>query len=204
MKYCVFYNRKGKGQLPQGAPTSPYLTNIGMYPFDRILSNYANKLGFNYTRYADDMSFSAVDEHAENNKIRLIEAVKKILHMGLGLTLSHKKTKVAYINSPRVRRSVTGVTLTADGKGYAAKKCTREEARNAVHKLWKAVTAGNTPLEDLLGEYSRMEGLVNYCDYLRIVDGKRKRDRRIDRDKLNTIRRRFQENGLRCTKFFRS
>ena len=46
------------GGLPQGAPTSPKLSNLVNYLMDRQLQQSAERLGFRYTRYADDMTFS--------------------------------------------------------------------------------------------------------------------------------------------------
>lgn len=46
------------GVLPQGAPTSPAISNIVSLRMDRRFSGYARKHGINYTRYADDITFS--------------------------------------------------------------------------------------------------------------------------------------------------
>jgi hypothetical protein len=46
------------GCLPQGGPASPYLLNIAMYDADCMITSYAKKHGFYYTRYADDLIFS--------------------------------------------------------------------------------------------------------------------------------------------------
>lgn len=48
----------GPRALPQGAPTSPALTNALCLRMDKRLSGLARKLGFRYTRYADDLAFS--------------------------------------------------------------------------------------------------------------------------------------------------
>ncbi|WP_319576552.1 reverse transcriptase family protein [uncultured Desulfobacter sp.] len=47
------------GVLPQGAPTSPMLSNIVAIKLDSFLYDYAQENGFVYTRYADDMAFSS-------------------------------------------------------------------------------------------------------------------------------------------------
>ncbi|PTL75591.1 reverse transcriptase family protein [Vitiosangium sp. GDMCC 1.1324] len=54
-----YYVTQGGRRLPQGAPTSPALTNILCRRLDRRLAGAARKLGFVYTRYADDLTFSA-------------------------------------------------------------------------------------------------------------------------------------------------
>ncbi|MGQ9731216.1 MAG: reverse transcriptase family protein [Candidatus Zipacnadales bacterium] len=68
---CTEYERKmhdkggqlayvsvGPRTLVQGAPTSPALANLVAWKLDRRLAGLAHKLGFTYTRYADDLTFS--------------------------------------------------------------------------------------------------------------------------------------------------
>lgn len=50
-----------KGQLPQGAPTSPKLFDIFCKPLDERLSKFAEAVGGTYTRYADNIFFSMPD-----------------------------------------------------------------------------------------------------------------------------------------------
>ena len=45
-------------KLPQGAPTSGYISNIVMREFDEKIGRYCNQNSICYTRYSDDMSFS--------------------------------------------------------------------------------------------------------------------------------------------------
>ncbi|MDO5767920.1 MAG: reverse transcriptase family protein, partial [Psychrobacter sp.] len=54
----TYYVALGDRALPQGAPTSPALTNIVCLNLDRRLTGLAEKLGLRYSRYADDLTFS--------------------------------------------------------------------------------------------------------------------------------------------------
>ncbi len=45
--------------LPQGAPTSPVITNIVCRKLDRRLAGLAKRFNLNYSRYADDITFSS-------------------------------------------------------------------------------------------------------------------------------------------------
>lgn len=79
--------------LIQGAPTSPALANIICQRMDRRMMGMANKLGFNYSRYADDMTFSSDDKSnlpkfgmikrvVENEGFQLKEEKTEFLHKG--------------------------------------------------------------------------------------------------------------------------
>src|SRR4029077_10406034 len=54
-RYWVATGPRG---LPQGACTSPALSNQVARRLDKRLGGLANKLGLAYTRYADDLTFS--------------------------------------------------------------------------------------------------------------------------------------------------
>ena len=91
-----------KESLPQGAPTSPAITNINMYDFDEKIGKFCEENNISYTRYCDDMTFSGdFDEKA------VISVVKDELRK-LGLCLINRKTAV--IPSTK-RQTVTGIVV---------------------------------------------------------------------------------------------
>lgn len=88
--------------LPQGAPTSPAVTNIIMYDFDEAVGAFCNKKKISYTRYCDDMTFSG-----DFDEGKVIAFVKRELGK-LGLFL--KKRKTAVIPQSK-RQTVTGIVV---------------------------------------------------------------------------------------------
>jgi retron-type reverse transcriptase len=92
--------------LAQGAPTSPALANLIAWRLDRRTSGFARVLGANYTRYADDLTFSGDESFARRIKSLLagVEAIAR----DEGFRLNREKTRI-------MRRSasqrVTGIVV---------------------------------------------------------------------------------------------
>ena len=88
--------------LPQGAPTSAYLSNIYLLPADDSISKYCKDNGIRFTRYADDITFSG-----NFNEIELLEFVRAELAK-LELKINDEKTKLM---TPNTRQTVTGIVV---------------------------------------------------------------------------------------------
>ena len=91
-----------RDSLPQGAPTSPAITNIIMYDFDEAVGAFCNEKNIAYTRYCDDMTFSGDFDEKE-----IIDFVKNELSK-LGLYLKNRKTAV--VPATKCQR-VTGIVV---------------------------------------------------------------------------------------------
>jgi len=101
-----YFVKTGDAQLPQGAPTSPAISNLLCRRLDKRLRGAAAKLGFIYTRYADDLTFSAPT--ADGRTIRqLLWRVRKIIDAE-GLKVHPAKTQVMRSHQ---RQEVTGVVV---------------------------------------------------------------------------------------------
>jgi retron-type reverse transcriptase len=98
----------GSRALPQGAPTSPALSNQVARKLDQRLRGVAEKLGWTYTRYADDLTFSAPSGHREQIPW-LLARVRHIAH-DEGFALNPKKCRV---QRAARRQEVTGVVVNA-------------------------------------------------------------------------------------------
>jgi RNA-directed DNA polymerase len=103
-----YFVATGARHLPQGGPTSPAITNILCRRLDRRLLKAADDLGFTYTRYADDLTFSASGESLRHLG-GLLERVKAVVTHE-GFDVHPDKTRV-------LRRSrqqeVTGVVVNS-------------------------------------------------------------------------------------------
>ncbi|MFJ7010417.1 RNA-directed DNA polymerase [Streptomyces albogriseolus] len=127
------YRHTREGFLPQGAPTSGYLSNIVMRDVDQVVAHQAESLGLRYTRYSDDMYFSSRGLVRHDDVDRLVAGVKEALKL-LGMKLNAKKT---YVARPGARRSVLGILV--DGP---APRLTREYKRRITKHVRGAASFG--------------------------------------------------------------
>lgn len=104
MSYCFTKLVTLNNCLPQGAPTSPVISNIAAYKLDVRLSNLAQKLQINYTRYADDITFSGSKDKVN---LQLLNFTSKIIKEE-GFKLNGKKTR---FSSKSCRQEVTGLIV---------------------------------------------------------------------------------------------
>lgn len=96
----------GERCLPQGAPTSPALSNLVSRRLDRRLLGLANKRGWRYTRYADDLTFSAIEKKRPDIPW-MIRQTQSIL-AAEGFLLHPSKVRVQRKGR---RQTVTGVVV---------------------------------------------------------------------------------------------
>jgi hypothetical protein len=92
--------------LPQGAPSSPAITNILCRRLDRKLNFMAKQYGFDYTRYADDLTFSASGKSLVNinNILKLTNLIVKKEDFEIN------ENKIRVVRNYR-RQEVTGVIV---------------------------------------------------------------------------------------------
>jgi len=105
--------------LPQGAPTSPTLTNIVCRHLDYKLNKLAQKYGLNYTRYADDITFSSMHHVYRSNGI-FIQELTRILKEE-NFVVQKEKTR---LQKRYYRQEVTG--LIVNNKVNVSRKYVKE------------------------------------------------------------------------------
>ena len=95
--------------LPQGAPTSPTITNIICERLDRRLTGAAKRFGLSYSRYADDITFSSNHNQYQNNSDFLKEVERIITDQNL--IIKKEKTR---LQKKGYRQEVTGLLVNSD------------------------------------------------------------------------------------------
>lgn len=136
--------------LAMGAPSSPWLSNVLMYDFDRALCGRLASENVTYSRYADDLTFSAP-------RTGFLTRVPKALSDTIrevkspSLKLNDSKTVLA---TAKYKRVVTGLVLTNAGTVSVG----RERKRKIRAMLHYAAT-GKLDGYDLL----ELRGLLSFA-----------------------------------------
>ena len=115
-----------KEVLPQGSPCSPKLANLCAWKLDVRIQGFVGKRGINYTRYADDLSFSGL---SPIKVVQIIPMIKKIIE-DEDFKINPSKTRIA--SSARAK-IVTGLVLSSDTFGIGKQKY--KNVRAKIHHL---------------------------------------------------------------------
>ena len=145
-----------KNKLPQGAPTSPALSNLIFYRYDKPLTELAKNHNLIYTRYADDISFSSIDDSIDIKKV--LPDIKKILEPNF--ELNHKKTRV---KRQHQRMTVTGIVVN---EKLSVPKYKWRQFRAKLHNL----KMSQKPLSKL--EHQKIVGYAQWINQLHPKRGK--------------------------------
>ncbi len=128
-----YYVATGPRGLPQGAPTSPSITNALAMRLDCRLAGLAKSLKLRYSRYADDLTFSWHGGATDAPVKRIKTSVAKIV-ANEGFEIKESKTRI--LRHGR-RQRVTGLVVNKTESGEAARvpRFKMRELRVALHKL---------------------------------------------------------------------
>ena len=119
--------------LPQGAPTSPALSNIIAYPMDKKMMALADEYGLVYTRYADDLTFSGDFLPKDKVLSRIDQVIREE-----GFTMNVKKTRFL---PEHKRKIITGVSVSSGTKMTIPKTKKREIRKNVHYVLTKGLAS---------------------------------------------------------------
>ena len=106
---CCHFNKEHTDcVLPQGAATSPLLTNAICDILDRRMRGVAKRFGLHYSRYADDMTFSSMHNVYQDGSVFRLE-IKRVIEEQ-GIRMNEDKTRLLRDGQ---RQEVTGLTVNS-------------------------------------------------------------------------------------------
>lgn len=147
------------GVLPQGASTSPMLSNLGAIKMDEALSAFADEFGFIYTRYADDITISAIDlpRCLSITKIQheIIGCIRKA-----GFSENREKTRIA---GPGSKKVVLGLLVDGPEPRISRETYKRIDRHlHAANKYGLEETATHEGFDSAFGFHNHLAGLVRF------------------------------------------
>ena len=150
--------------LPQGAPTSPIITNMICDRLDYYLSRLANRFNMNYTRYADDITFSSM-RYVYSKGGKFMAELERIIKEQ-GFTINKAKTRLQKRGG---RQEVTGIIVNE--KLNVTQKYVRD-IRNILY-IWDRY-GYNAAYGKFFPKYKEEKGHVKKGnpDLINVIDGK--------------------------------
>jgi RNA-directed DNA polymerase len=151
--------------LPQGSPTSPALANLCAYGLDVRLEALAKRLGANYSRYADDLTFSG-DQGLAGSARRLQEYVAEAAREE-GFALNRRKT---WVMGNGARQQVTGIVVN---RGVNVGRDEADRLKAILHNCVRHGPASQVRGISHLREH--LQGRISWVEYLNPSRGSRLR-----------------------------
>lgn len=152
------YYSKFVGSLPQGAPTSPALSNLVCIDLDKELTLLATSHKATYSRYADDLCFS-LPIGCRKSALNIKKEVSKILRK-YGFSDNSKKTRII---PPGARKILTGLNINNDLPRIP--KEIRDSVRMHLHYAKKngiAFHCKERSFRSVIGFKNYLSGVIGY------------------------------------------
>lgn len=169
---CTF-----EDQLPQGAPTSPFISNVICRRLDNDLCRLAKKYKCRYTRYADDITFSTNLRRFPKELAQMIfqkdcyclelgEEIENIFEEN-GFIINDKKVR---LSDRTKRQEVTGLTVN---EKLNVKRHFIKEIRAMLHK-WETIGEEKAEIQMYQKDYylKQINPIKNYPKFRDVVEGK--------------------------------
>jgi RNA-directed DNA polymerase len=162
-----------EGALPQGAPTSGTLANAAMRSVDTELAAYAASSKLIYTRYSDDLTFSAGANFSRH------DAAKVVMHTATalrhhGFSLHQAKTRIV---PPGARHIVLGLLVDDAGVRLLPEFKRRLEVHvRGVAKFGLAAHAEHRRFDSILSIVNHVDGGIAFAQSVEPVFAERLRD----------------------------
>ena len=149
-------------KLPQGAPTSPFLSNLVLRDFDYKIGKWCEERNINYTRYSDDMTFSMNEYNKE-----IIPFIRKNLYK-YGLEINNKKINI--INNSH-KQKITGIVVN---EKIQVDKEYRKRIRQEVYYIKKYGLSSHLKKCNIINKNKYLNSLYGRINYILMVDSNNK------------------------------
>jgi RNA-directed DNA polymerase len=160
LPYC-FIEWNGTRMLPTGAPTSPILCNIVLSAVDYYVQKTADRFGYAYTRYMDDLNLST---KSEKRDWKLINLVKGMV-IGAGYPINKKKTKW-YGRGNNDAKIVAGVSLES---------ISRRQVKRLIRARLQNLALNKEPIDSITRGYLAYIKSIDFKTYSNLNDYYQKR-----------------------------
>lgn len=150
----IFWNpskrKYGKLILSVGSPVSPFISNSVMFFFDQVMYDICTKNNINYSRYADDLTFST---NKKGLLFSIPEIVKRAVKQEFNGELVINDSKTIF-SSKAHNRHVTGITINNDGQISLGR-----QRKRYISSLIYQYTKNELSEEEI----ERLKGLLSFC-----------------------------------------
>lgn len=151
----IFWSPKRGAELELsiGAPSSPLVSNFIMHRFDEIIYDQCTKNSVIYTRYADDITFSADTMDKLNFVPSLVGQALKEIFSG-AILINEAKTR---FYTKKFNRSVTGIVITNE-RMISLGRAKKREISVMIHKFSLGLVSDK--------EVKRIKGYIAYAKHI--------------------------------------
>ncbi|RZK01381.1 MAG: RNA-directed DNA polymerase, partial [Flavobacterium sp.] len=156
LKDKMYYVAVAERCLPQGAPTSPALSNIVSLHMDRRLQGLAESNGWRYTRYADDLSLSFPENKNSPEVGYMLGAIRRIVED----ECFEVNTKKTWVSRKGGKQEITGITVNGKAKPRVSRELKRK-LRAITHNLKNGKE---------LHEGETIHQIIGYASYVAMVE----------------------------------
>ena len=137
-------------QLPQGAVTSPSISNLIAVRLDKRIAGYTSKLNIAYTRYADDITLSCKNQDTLRHSLKRVFLIIKGEHFKPNMS----KTRIL---GPGQRCEITGLVKNNETNEFTIGRSQRRVVRSAMYRF-----INSSSKQYRYDSESKIEGWLNY------------------------------------------
>ncbi|AFA46955.1 retron Ec67 family RNA-directed DNA polymerase/endonuclease [Acetobacterium woodii] len=168
--------------LPQGAPSSPIITNLICNILDFRMLKLSRKYKFDYTRYADDLTFSSNNKYFLEKHQEIYDEISNEIERA-GFRINERKTRLQYRDS---KQQVTGLVVN---KKINVDRVYYKKTRAMAFSLY---SCGSFEIEGDQGSINQLEGRFAFINQLDRYNNKLSSEKNDFRT-LNSREKQYQQ-----------